>query len=197
MTPWPTADVASYNHSPPTYSPMQQQQNHTDPFASYGAGPGMPQFNNNTQQQQQQQQPPPPQQQPPAQQAPVGNVDPWATMQAQPPAPTMQPPMQVQPPMMQTQQPPSQPPMQQQIQQAAIPQEQTTPPPAYVNATSGNQTPPSPLGDVSVLAAANNAAVAAAQAVATAPSMPTAANTNNMQPLQPVPQSMPMQMHNM
>ena len=192
MTPWPTADVASYNHSPPTYSysPMQQQ-NYTDPFASYGAGPGMPQFNNNTQQQQQ---PPPPQQQPPAQQAPVANnnVDPWATMtmQAQPPAPT-QPPMQAQPPMMQAQQPPSQPPMQQQMQQA-IPQEQQTPPPAYVNAT-GNQTPPSPLGDVSVLAAANNAAVAAAQAISTAPSMPTAANTN-MQPLQPVPQSMPMMM---
>ena len=142
MTPWPTADVqSSYNYNiSPAMSPMQQGSQ--DPFAAYGAGPAPPQ-------QQQQQQPPNQQPQPPPaqmmHQQPVGNADPWAAMVAAP-----------------TQQPPSAP--------VAAPQPQElTPPPAVVSVDSSNQVPPSPMGDVSVLAATTNVNAAPAQRLQPAP----------------------------
>eukprot|EP00571_Detonula_confervacea_P010161 CAMPEP_0172306794 /NCGR_PEP_ID=MMETSP1058-20130122/7788_1 /TAXON_ID=83371 /ORGANISM="Detonula confervacea, Strain CCMP 353" /LENGTH=751 /DNA_ID=CAMNT_0013018787 /DNA_START=67 /DNA_END=2322 /DNA_ORIENTATION=+ len=158
---------ASYNHSPN----MQQQPN-SDPFASFGASPpGMPsQYNS--------QAPAPSSEAPPApvaQQQPVaGNVDPWAAMMAPPPA--QAPPMQA---------PPA----------APVSGVQLTPPPTTVFAD--NQAPPSPMDDVSVLAAADNAYAAAQTAAANALAPPPSAapsvsylTQQGVQPLQPSPQLM-------
>ena len=139
--------------SPFTMSPSNSPNQ--DPFAAYGAANNtgaVPQCN--TQQQQQQQQP----------------ADPWAAMTAAPPAqappaPTMAPP---------------QVPMQMQAQPTQPQAQQLTPPPNTVFANNNNQAPPSPLGDVSVLAAAANANANAA------PAVPNAMQYG-MQPLQPAP----------
>lgn len=195
MAPWPADVQASFNLSPTT-SPMQQAQQ--DPFAdgnfaaSFGGGapaPGMPQLGGNQasaqqQQQQQQQQQPPPQQQP-------GYANSWATMtmnmaQAQGAptsalvapvggAPTPNPSM--------IGAPVGAP--------AAMPQADFgAPPPAVVVADSRNKTPPSPIGDVSVMAAAglsSNATVVAAP-----PSVPIAMGGMQQQPLQLQPNAQPM-----
>jgi len=97
-----------------------------------------------------------------------------------------QPMMQAPPQMMQMPvhpQPVVQPPTQQQ----QPPQEQQTPPPAVVvtNNAIGNDSPVSQLGDVSVIAASANINTSG-------PAMPNVAALSS-QPLQPIPQSMPMQ----
>lgn len=136
-------------------SPMQQGSQ--DPFAAIGGqqASGMPSFNQApapadqapAQQPQEQYR-----QQPPAppQQQPVANADPWAAMAAAP-----------------TQPPPPAPP--------AVPA-QLTPPPAVVGFDASAQVPPSPIGDVSVLAAATAANAVPAQAL-----------QPNFQPMQAAP----------
>lgn len=173
----------------------------TDPFASFGQAPVSPQQNVVYQQQSQQKQQSIAvnnmQAQPPMQGAPMQTPAAPMSMMQQPPVQTqpvmmqqapvaphmaMQPQMQMMPPIQQLQyQPQPQP-----LAQPAIPQEQSTPPPMTINAV--NQSPPSPLGDMSVLAQAANAAAAQL-----APTIPTAANTGVV-PLQPIPQSAPMPM---
>ena len=173
----------------------------TDPFASFGQAPVSPQQNVVYQQQSQQKQQSIAvnnmQAQPPIQGAPMQTPAAPMSMMQQPPVQTqpvmmqqapvaphmaMQPQMQMMPPIQQLQYQPQ--PQPQPLAQPAIPQEQSTPPPMTINAV--NQSPPSPLGDMSVLAQAANAAAAQL-----APTIPTAANTGVV-PLQPIPQSAPM-----
>jgi len=130
MSPWPEAPTQS-----PMISPIPQSPDDKDPFAvTYGvAAPGIPQFN-----QFNQQQPTPVQQQQPYQmvqpyqmqqqltQQPQ-QVDPWASMLATPPAaPSFN----------------------------EAPKQMTPPPLMVVYDASQQNDPPSPMGDVSVLAAA-------------------------------------------
>ena len=135
--------------SPHTHSPMQQYSpDDQDPFAAYGKA-----------QQQQPQQPHPQQQQLTYQ--PQQQLDPWAAMLAPPPFPTQQ--QHDAPVPLHMQAPPPAP--------APQAKQQLTPPPTmYVGGTMGDV---SPLGDVSVLAAAFGN-----QGVAVAPA----------QPLRPQPQ---------
>ena len=161
------------NHTIMT-SPHQQPP---DVFASYNNNNGQQQQAPVVQQQQVQQQPVVQQQQYQPQaamaSAPVMQAAPQPMMQA---PPQMQMPTQQQPVV---QHPPTQ-------QQQQPPQEQQTPPPAVVvtNNAIGNDSPVSQLGDVSVIAASANINNSG-------PAMPNA--TTPSQPLQPIPQSMPMQ----
>ncbi|KAL7547071.1 hypothetical protein ACHAWF_011399 [Thalassiosira exigua] len=155
MTPWPAPENQS---SPGGYAYPMQQPNGQDPFAAYGAGNGAaPQCQNGMAPQQQQQQ----QQQP-------ADADPWA-VPAQAPAPTQAPPAMAPAPVMAPPQAPG----------------ESTPPPGVVVADTSNQVPPSPIGDVSVLAYANAANYAAAPGAP--PAVPNAMQ-GGVQPLQPAPQ---------
>jgi len=156
---------------------MNPNQQPPDVFASYS--------NNNNGQQQQA----PVVQQQQVQQPQVVQQQQYQPQAAMAPAPMMQAPpvpMQVAPPQPMMQAPPQ---MQMPTQQQPVvqpPQEQQTPPPAVVvtNNAIGNDSPVSQLGDVSVIAASANINISG-------PAMPNA--TTPSQPLQPIPQSMPMQ----
>ena len=167
MAPWPTADVqASYNLSP-TLSSIQKESQ--EPFAIFGSDPGMPQLD----------------QTPVEQKQPAENADPWGAATMAPPAPAVQNPPAAQSLM----------PAAMAMAPAPAPNAPAPQPPApaeYIVTTGAcNQDPPSPIGDVSVLAAAAAAATTNG-AIAVAPTMPIGdamqPGAECPKPLQPEPQ---------